>query len=129
MLRLFYITVGGAVGALLRYWVSGLAHRAFGSSFPWGTLGVNLIGSLVIGFFWGMFESVVVSQNVRILIFIGVLGSFTTFSTFSLESFHLLREGEYNLFLMNVIASFLLGIALVFIGYFISQYLFALIRR
>ena len=129
MLRLFYISVGGAVGALMRYWLSGVTQRIFNGGFPWGTLSVNLVGSLIIGFLWGMFESVVVSQNVKIMIFIGLLGSFTTFSTFSLESFHLIRDGEYNLFLMNTIASFLLGITLVFAGYFISQYLFALIRR
>ena len=129
MLRLFYISVGGAVGALMRYWLSGVTQKAFNGGFPWGTLSVNLIGSLIIGFLWGMFESVVISQNMKVMIFIGLLGSFTTFSTFSLESFHLIRDGEYNLFLMNTIASFILGIALVFVGYFISQYLFALIRR
>jgi CrcB protein len=129
MLKVLYIAIGGAAGAVLRYWLSGTTQRIFNGGFPWGTLSVNLAGSLIIGFLWGMFESVVVSQNVRILLFIGILGSFTTFSTFSLESFHLIRDGEYNLFLMNVMASFLLGVALVFAGYFISQYLFALVRR
>ncbi|MBU2540893.1 MAG: fluoride efflux transporter CrcB [Candidatus Omnitrophica bacterium] len=129
MLRVLYIAIGGAVGAVMRYWLSGVTQRIFNGGFPWGTLSVNLVGSLIIGFLWGMFESVVVSQNVKIMIFIGLLGSFTTFSTFSLESFHLIRDGEYNLFLMNTLSSFLLGIVLVFAGYFISQYLFALIRR
>jgi CrcB protein len=115
--------MGGVIGALLRYWMSGLTHRFLGSGFPWGTLSVNLIGSLIIGFSWGMLESVVVSQNIRLLFFIGVLGSFTTFSTFSLESFHLLRDGEYVLFSMNILMNFLFGIALVFVGYFISRYI------
>lgn len=129
MLRILYIAVGGAVGAVMRYWLSGIIQRVFNSGFPWGTLSVNLVGSLIIGFLWGAFEAVVVSQNMKIMIFIGLLGSFTTFSTFSLESFHLIRDGEYNLFLMNFVATFLFGIVLVFAGYFISQYLFALIRR
>jgi len=128
MSRFFYIAVGGASGALLRYWASGLAHRIGGSSFPWGTLSVNLIGSFLIGFLWGMFESVIVSQNTRILIFIGILGSFTTFSTFSLESFHLIRDGEYSLFFANIVSSFILGIALVFAGYFLSRFLFNIAR-
>lgn len=128
MLRLFNIAIGGAAGALLRYWVSGLAHRIGGSSFPWGTLSVNLIGSFLIGFLWGMFESVIVSQNTRILIFIGLLGSFTTFSTFSLESFHLVRDGEYGLFIANILSSFVLGILLVFAGYFLSRFLFNMAR-
>jgi len=129
MLRLFYIAIGGAAGAILRYWFSGVTHRIFNGGFPWGTLSVNLIGSLVIGFLWGIFESVVVSQNIRVLLFVGLLGSFTTFSTFSLESFHLIRDGEYSLFLMNIVFSFILGIVLVFAGYFVSQYVFSLIRR
>jgi fluoride exporter len=128
MLRFFYIAFGGAAGALLRYWASGLVHRIGGSSFPWGTLSVNLIGSFLIGFLWGMFESVIVSQNARILIFIGLLGSFTTFSTFSLESFHLVRDGEYGLFIANILSSFVLGILLVFAGYFLSRLLFNVAR-
>jgi CrcB protein len=75
-----------------------------------------------------MFESVIVSQNTRILIFIGLLGSFTTFSTFSLESFHLIRDGEYGLFVANILSSFVLGILFVFAGYFLSRLLFNIAR-
>ena len=128
MLRLFYISLGGALGALLRYWVSGMAHRFLNSTFPWGTLSVNLTGSLLIGFFWGMFESMIVSQNIRLFCFIGLLGSFTTFSTFSLENFNLLREGEYSLFALNSIASFILSITLVFAGYFLSRYILSAMK-
>ena len=108
----------------MRYGVSGLAYRMLGVGFPWGTLCVNLTGSLLIGFLWGMFESVPVSQNFRTLLFIGILGSFTTFSTFSIESFHLFRNNEYGLVAINITASFLLGIALAFAGYFMSRYIF-----
>lgn len=128
MSRFFYISMGGAIGALLRYYISGLAHRFLSGGFPWGTLSVNLLGSLIIGFFWGMFESVIVSQNIRLLFFIGILGSFTTFSAFSLENFHLLRDGEYGFAALNVAASLLLGIALIFAGYFISRSIFNIIR-
>ena len=128
MVRIFYIAIGGAAGATLRYWLSGAAQRIFSGEFPWATLSVNLIGSLAIGFLWGMLESVAVSPNIRVLLFVGVIGSFTTFSAFSLESFHLLRDGQHGLFLINVMASFFLSIALVFVGHFISQYLFASIK-
>ncbi len=128
MTRLLYIAAGGAIGALLRYSVSGVIHRFLSNGFPWGTLGVNLSGSLLIGFLWGMFESVIVSQNIRLMIFIGILGSFTTFSTFSLENFHLLRDGEYGMFALNVSLSFVLGIVLVFAGYFVSRYIFNMAR-
>ncbi len=129
MLRIFFIGAGGALGAILRYLLSGAAQRFFNGSFPWGTLCVNLSGALIIGFLWGTFEYIVASQDIKMMLFIGFLGSFTTFSTFSLESFHLIRDNEYGLFLINVMASFFVGIMLVFMGYFISQYLFVLIRR
>lgn len=128
MLRVFYIAFGGACGALLRYWVSGIAHKAWGSSFAWGTLTVNLIGSFLIGFLWGVFDSLIVSQNVRFFIFIGLLGSFTTFSTFSFESFNLIKDGEYSLFLANIISNFLFGILLVFAGVLLSKLLLNLLR-
>jgi len=128
MMRFFYIGIGGAIGALLRYGISGLTHRFLNSAFPWGTLSVNLIGSLIIGFLWGMFELVIVPQNIKLFCFIGILGSFTTFSTFSIENFNLLRDSEYNLFAINVLASFLLGLILVFAGYFLGRYIFNAVR-
>ena len=128
MLRFLFIGLGGAIGALLRYGVSGLTHRFINGGFPWGTLMVNLIGSLMIGFLWGMFESVIVSQNIKLFCLIGLLGSFTTFSTFSLENFNLLRDGEYSLFAINIVGSFMLGILLVFVGYVVSRYAFNAIR-
>lgn len=128
MIKLLNIAVGGAVGALLRYWISGATYRFFSGDFPWGTLAVNLIGSLVIGLIWGISETVAVSQNMRVLIFIGVLGSFTTFSTFSLENFHLLRDGEYWFAIGNIMASVVLGMALVFAGFFVSKSILGFLR-
>ena len=122
MLRFFYVGVGGAVGALLRYLVSGWIYRFAAGGFPWGTLAVNLIGSFIIGLLWGVFEISIISQNLRLFLFMGILGSFTTFSTFSLESFSLLRDGEYGLLLLNVILSIVLGISLVFAGYLSARY-------
>ena len=95
MLKLFCIASGGAIGALLRYVVSAFTHTILNADFPWGTLSVNLIGSLIIGSLWGLSETVLLSQNVRLFLLIGVLGSFTTFSSFTLENFTLLRDGEY----------------------------------
>lgn len=128
MLKLFNIAIGGAAGALLRYWLSGLAYRFFSGGFPWGTLSVNLVGSLLIGLFWGIFDSIAISQNLKLFIFIGLLGSFTTFSTFSLENFHLLRDGEYWFVFFNVVLSLFLGISLVFIGFFISKLFLGILK-
>lgn len=128
MVKFFYIALGGAAGAILRYWLSGLTYRYSGAGFPWGTLAVNLIGSLAIGFLWGISEAIALSQNMRLLIFIGILGSFTTFSTFSLENFHLLRDGEYWFVFGNIMASVIFGIALVFAGFFISKSILGIIK-
>lgn len=128
MVKILYIAFGGAVGAVLRYGVSGLSLRFLPAVFPYGTMIVNLIGSFVIGFLWGISEAVLIAQHIRLMIFIGVLGSFTTFSTFSLESFNLLRDGEYIYFALNVILSVLLGLILVFAGYFLARYVLSVVR-
>ncbi len=128
MVKFIHIALGGAIGALLRYWGSGLIYRFYHGTFPWGTLLVNLSGSFVIGLLWGVFETIVISQNVKLFLFIGVLGSFTTFSTFSLENFHLLRDGEYMLAGINIAASLILGITLVVCGFFLSRSVLNIIR-
>ena len=121
MLKLLYISIGGAVGAILRYGTSIAIQHFFQNGFPLATLSVNLIGSLIAGFLYGCFESFIIPQNVKLLLFVGFLGSFTTFSAFSLENFNLVRDGKYNLFVINVMANLILGIGLVFLGYFISK--------
>lgn len=128
MLRFFCVGFGGAAGALLRYIVSGWVYRFSDGIFPWGTLTVNLLGSLIIGILWGFFEVFIVSQNLRLFLFMGILGSFTTFSTFSLESFSLLRDGEYGLLLFNIFLSVVLGIILVFAGYLSARYAVNVLR-
>ena len=121
MLKFLYIAAGGAIGALLRYLSAGLAHRFFNAGFPWGTLSVNLLGSFFVGLLWGLSETVLISQNMRLFLFIGILGAFTTFSAFSLENFNLLRDGEYWFAALNVFLNVFFGIALVFAGYFMLR--------
>ncbi len=128
MSKLLFIALGGAAGALLRYSVSGLAYRFFDGVLPWGTLLVNLIGCFAIGFLWQIFEYVTSSPNTRAFIFVGILGAFTTFSTFGLETFNLFREGEIKYALLNVLASNILGIGLVILGFFSSRFLLGFLR-
>lgn len=128
MLKIIFIAAGGAVGSILRYWMSGLSFRCFPAVFPYGTMIVNLTGSFVIGFLWGISETMLIAQHIRLMIFIGVLGSFTTFSTFSLENFNLFRDGEYFYFILNIILSVVFGIVLVFAGYFLARYMLNVFR-
>jgi fluoride exporter len=86
------ILFGGGFGALCRYLLSKWIVNFTGTGIPWGTIVINLLGCLVIGFLTGLFEKWVISPNFRLFIFVGVLGGFTTFSTFGLESFYLLKE-------------------------------------
>lgn len=112
---------GGALGSLSRYYVSGLSHKIFPGMFPWGTMVVNALGALVIGLLWGLFEIKNISPNMRMFIFVGFLGGFTTFSTFALETMNLLKENEIKMAVINVLANNILAIVFVFAGFFISK--------
>ena len=87
-----FVGVGGATGALARYWLSGWVDETFADFFPLGTLVVNVLGSLLIGFGMQAMEAVTVSAEVRTMLTIGFLAAFTTFSTFSYETVMLLRD-------------------------------------
>ena len=128
MMKFLLIGAGGAAGAVLRYVVSGLDYRFSYGVLPVSTLVVNLSGSLVIGLLWGLFEVYPVSSNARMFIFIGLLGGFTTFSTFALENFNLMRDGEFSIALLNILLSNVLGIALVYAGYALARSVIGLFR-
>jgi len=128
MLRFFIIGVGGAIGTILRYVMGGLDYRFSSGVFPISTLVVNVTGSLVIGFLWGIVDRFSISPNVRLFIFIGILGGYTTFSTFSLETFNLMRDGEYRIAFINVALSLILTIGAVFAGYIASKMLMDLFK-
>ncbi|WP_103020341.1 fluoride efflux transporter CrcB [Salinibacter altiplanensis] len=116
MVKLFWIALGGSLGALLRHGLSSLAHRLLPPSFPWGTLAANLSGCFLIGVLWVVAAEYSFSQNVRVFVFTGGIGSLTTFSTYSLESLMLLREGRVLRGLGNVLISNVIGLALVALG-------------
>jgi len=128
MYPLIYIAVGGAAGALLRYTVSAYIFRSSNGLLPWGTITVNLIGCFIIGLLWNIFENFSYSPNTRAFIFIGILGAFTTFSTFGLESFYLLKDGEIKLGIINILISNIGGLGLVGLGYILSQYFLKVLR-
>ena len=100
------IAAGGALGALMRYWVSTAVYAWLGRAFPWGTLAVNLLGSAVMGVLYVLLmERLTSGPEVRALVLIGFLGAFTTFSTFSIETFNLIEQAELGKALANVLVS------------------------
>ena len=119
--KLLAVAFGGSIGAVLRFVIYELVESKHKSNFPWGTLTVNLLGSLVIGFLWGYFSKVYISPSMRMLIFVGILGSFTTFSTFAFDNFSLIRNGEFTLMTVYVLMTNVLGIVLSFGGYALSR--------
>jgi len=121
MLKFVLLLVGGALGSLSRYLVSGITHKYISGTFPWGTLMVNATGALIIGICWGLFELKDISPQTRIFVFIGFLGGYTTFSTFALETMNLVRDGDIKMAAFNMLANNLLAIVLVFAGYFLSK--------
>jgi fluoride exporter len=116
VLKLMYVVIGGGTGALLRYLISGIIQKNSSGVFPYGTLAVNLIGALLIGFLWELFQNITVSSNFRVFLFMGLLGAFTTFSTFNLETLNLIKEKENIQALVNIIVSNISCLILVFIG-------------
>ncbi len=110
---------GGFLGALLRYGLGGLAHWQIPlSTFPFGTMVVNLLGCLLIGLFAGLAESrQLFGPELRTFVLIGLLGGFTTFSTFGYETVAMIRGEEYFRSAVNVGAHLILGLGLVWVGY------------
>jgi CrcB protein len=106
----------------MRYWLSGYVAKQYGETFPWGTMAVNLIGCMLAGaVFYLAEERLLLSPTLRTMIMIGLLGGFTTFSSFGLQTFTLLRDGEIVLALLNVTTSNILGVFMVWLGYVVGR--------
>ena len=121
IIKLLAVAFGGSIGAVLRFLIYEIIEARFHSDFPWATLTVNLVGSLVIGFLWGYFARTYVSPGMRLLIFVGILGSFTTFSTFAFDNFSLIKSGDYIYLTVYFLATNLFGISLAVGGYLLSK--------
>jgi len=128
MKNILYIAAGGCAGAIARYALSRYINLVTGSVFPWGTMFVNLTGSFFIGFFFDLFEAVLAPSGLRGLIMIGFLGAYTTFSTYSLETLNLFKEGELRLGIMNVFISTVSGLLCVILGIYASRMLLKIVR-
>jgi len=112
----FYVALGGSIGALLRYLLAGWVQHTLGEFFPWGTFFVNAVGSFLLGFFYEAALSGTVAPELRLFLAVGLLGSFTTFSTFSYETLAFLREGAFFWALVYALGSLIVGVAAALFG-------------
>jgi CrcB protein len=117
MNQILAIAGGGAIGALLRYWVSTGVYALAGRNFPYGTLAVNVAGSLMMGLLFVLLIERMAENSIwRAALLVGLLGAFTTFSTFSIETLNLVEEGAYTRALLNMLLSVVLCIAAAWLG-------------
>ncbi|MGE5624146.1 MAG: fluoride efflux transporter CrcB [Bacillota bacterium] len=122
MWNYFAVALGGVVGCCARYGVSQWVHAWYDKAFPLATLIINVVGSLAMGFlFVATLERASVSPALRMAILTGVLGGFTTFSTFSMETLLLLEDGETAYAVTYVVASVVLGLGAAFLGVYLAR--------
>ncbi len=116
------VGLGGAIGAMLRHGAGLMSMRVMGADFPWGTFAINIIGSLCIGIITGLLALMTAwSQEVRLFVVVGVLGGFTTFSAFSLDTILLVERGQIVNAALYVFGSVVLSIIAAFLGLFLMR--------
>ncbi len=122
MNKLFLVFLGAGLGGSLRYWISNSVYKFLPVNFPYGTLAVNVLGSLVLGILiFGFGQRQLLGSNLKLLLAVGFCGGFTTFSTFSLETFNLLRDSEFLLATVNIFVNLIFTLAGIFLAYVISR--------
>ena len=120
-----YIAVflGAGLGGSLRYWLSGAVYKILPALFPFGTLAINVTGSVALGIIiFGFDEKGLISPLLKLFLGVGLCGGFTTFSTFSFETFNLVRDSEYYLAGLNVFLNVVVSFLGVYIGYLITRF-------
>lgn len=121
-MQLFYIMLGGGIGAASRYGLGVMATRLFGSGFPYGTAVANLTGCLLVGFLFEIAERThLISDSMRLFLITGFLGALTTFSAFALETVHSANSGGLALSVLNIVLTNTAGLGLVVAGIYLAR--------
>jgi len=115
--KLLWLAAAGAAGTLSRYGLGGLVQRLHPSTYPWGTLAVNALGCFLFGVVWTLAEErLLISGETRVVVLVGFMGAFTTFSSYAFETGAMLRDAEWLLAAGNLLAHNVLGLTLFFLG-------------
>jgi CrcB protein len=130
MFNMILVLIGGSIGSVARFGLSTWVNQAMQvkSIFPYGTLSVNLIGSFLAGFVWGISTETTMKPETRIFLLAGFMGGFTTFSSYALESYNLFNNGEVNAALLNILLNNIGGLILVLAGVITAKYLLKVLR-
>jgi CrcB protein len=126
MVLYLWVAIGGALGSVGRFWLNGIVSRHFGETFPWGTMLINITGSFLIGFFatiTGTDGRYFAPASLRTFFMVGICGGYTTFSSFSLQTLNLARDGEWLYAGANVLFSIVLCLAGVWLGFLLANQL------
>ena len=116
-MNLLLVVLGGGIGAGGRYLLGSWLHLQLGNGFPWGTFAVNTLGSLMIGLIFGLAQSKTISPDTTLFLTVGVLGGFTTFSAFSLETLRLIANGDLAASMLNAAGQLSVGLLAVYLGF------------
>ena len=120
--KIVMLAAAGSLGTLARYWLGGLAQRIGGTAFPWGTLAVNIVGCFFAGLLWAVYEHHwQVSAETRLIVLVGFMGAFTTFSAFILDTGHIIKTSDWIMVVSNIFLQNGLGIAFLFAGMYLGR--------
>lgn len=126
MFAYLLVAIGGALGSMARFWIGGIIGARMGETFPWGTVIVNITGSFLIGLVFAVTEPGsrwLASPNTRAFLMTGICGGYTTFSSFSLQTLNLLRDGEWLYATGNVVFSVTVCMLAVWLGFLLGTVL------
>lgn len=122
--KLLLIAFAGAAGTLARFWLADAVYRLLGPDFPWGTWAVNVLGCLLFGLVWVLSEErFLISGETRLIVLVGFMGAFTTFSTYVFESAQLASGGEWLRMSLNLLGQNVAGFAAFLLGVFLGRVL------